>query len=205
MPLELAVINSWPLINRVDALGALCFLTAECFQRINPDDIQHFFRLILEMGSYLNEARALIAQRKVLNALALLEKMIENSLETEEFLDQIILLRARYEDWISEEINYGDNRDSAVKLQKIRHSTLSLISQIEKTHPSLIKDSAFQHPLLNAKNRTKEQNDRIERVSSLIRQWEEKREVTTDPTELKRCELELKRLKKILNEYNEEA
>lgn len=153
------------------------------------------------MGNNFEKARALIANEKVKNALAFIES---NLIQKENlFLDQVRLLHARYASWEKQHHQFGPDTNSNSELHRIRLAILHLITQIEVTYQG---EEGIQYSSNLILQNIKEKRRgalmmKIEKVSALIDQWEEKRTLSSDPTEQSKCELELKRLNEILENY----
>lgn len=144
-----------------------------------------------------NHIRQLIADGETETALAHLESAIKQG-GNDNLLNQVILLKAKEKDLRIESRNYGEDKEHRYQVQRLRSSVLSLLSELmnapsEETQSNeKNNDHSYSPP---------DQTNKITRVQKLIDAWEEKKEISTDPTDFRRCEMELKRLKGILHTY----
>lgn len=144
------------------------------------------------MDNFWAKARELIAQGQLPQALAALRQHLGAASPAEA---DLILFQARLSQAKRAEMLLGS--DSSTELNRLTHSVLDYIGQLEKNAaPPASK------PLdLVAQLRSNSLQQKIRDVYALLEQWEQKQLLSDNPTEIKRCEAETQRLQSILDKY----
>lgn len=142
----------------------------------------------------INSIRAVIANGETEKAIEELIKVLKSRNDSK-FIDTIILLSGQFQQLKQQEI-IGIKADKN-ELRRIEYSLLQIISSIEK-------DSRRANISIFKVQRLLKLEAKISGLYSLLSDWEDKGDLTENPTEKKRCENEIEKVKLNLSKYEEE-
>ncbi|MEL6699809.1 MAG: TIR domain-containing protein [Bacteroidota bacterium] len=111
----------------------------------------------------------------------------------------LVLLSARYQAW--QEKFYRGFEPPAQELNLIRSHLLDLISSHSTSIPPHTK---IQNPMHYTNLRKQHLKKRITSISTLLQEWEIKRDMAENPNEILRCEHEITKLENHLAKYEQE-
>lgn len=143
------------------------------------------------------QARDLIAQGQLAKSLALLRQIPGLPAEADA---ELIIFQARLTQLERDARLFGENEDT--ERNRLNKSVLDFIQNYASTAPN---QAPASNPLEMVRQmRRNSLQQKIKEVMDLIAQWEQKQTLSDNPTEIKRCEIELTRLQGILNGHQKE-
>lgn len=145
------------------------------------------------MNKYV-ELKKLIASGKI-------EECIDNLLEISKNFDKsinnnIVLLSGQYVNW-KEQDNMNLQPPLSVK-NRIEYSILQLIDKIEKENTPTISTDYLKN------YRIEKLLDNLKTNIELLSDWEKKKDLSSNPKEIKICEIEIERAKIAIQQYQNE-
>ena len=142
------------------------------------------------MDNILSQARDLIAQGQLSKSLALLRQQAGIPPEAN---TEIIIFQARLSQLERAEMLFGDNQQS--ERNRLNKNVLDFVGNLGNTSIPPISDVINQF----ARMRRNSLQQKIKDVYALMEQWEQKLSLSENPTETKKCEIEILRLQGILD------
>ncbi len=143
------------------------------------------------------QARDLIAQGQLAKSLALLRQFPGLPAEADA---ELIIFQARLTQLEREARLFGENEST--ERNRLTKSALDFIQNYENTAPAQPPSASPLDMLRQMRQNNLQQ--KIKDVMDLMVQWEQKQTLSDNPTEIKRCEIELSRLQNILIGHQKE-
>lgn len=149
------------------------------------------------MNNIWSQARDLIAGGQLAKSLALLRQQTGLSPESDA---ELVIYQARLSQLEREERLLGNQE--TIERNRITKGVLDFIQNADQGN---LAASTAANPInLVRKIRLDNLQQKIKDVYDLIAQWEQKQTLSDNPTEIKRCEMEILRLQTILNGHLKE-
>lgn len=142
----------------------------------------------------MSELKKMIEEGNIedcLNKMLSITKITHNSIH-----NNCIMLMSQYKHWKEQELQ---NLEPPLSVRnKIELSTLQLIDEIEKDSSKDLKLDFIK------KIRVNKLLGNMQLNIELLTEWEQKKDLSSNPSEKKLCELEIERLKESIKKYQSE-
>ena len=144
------------------------------------------------MPTVREQVRELIATGEIEKSLSLLRQYSNDDQQNE-----IIIFQSRFAQMQKEEHLTGENKSN----ERLRLCK-AILEWVNKASESKFAINSSNDPLFS--KRKEKLKKKIADTYTLIEQWEEKLQVSENPTEQKRCTMEIARLQDIVSQYIKE-